>query len=740
MEEEFIRAVEDGFKLSKRLRKTKNFPPRPPPGMDRSRSLQPSSPMIYAVISDPAIVDNPDVPSYQPHVYGEIDPPALIPLLMDCVALEVDCYLDTALVTVKGAWRVHCVAASKCCDCRLVLPMGELGSVLGVEAATSRRSYSTRMGSSSDQLYTEKTSKSEVCGFANPQIFSIVIPKVTGGSILTISIRWVQKLIYSDGRFSITVPFTFPEFVNPSGNTVLKKEKISLNINGGPGKELMCQTTSHPLKEIRRQSGSVGYIHEAEVISWSRTDFSFSYSVLANDMFGGILLQSPRLDDTDQRDRLCLYLFPGTNHQRKVFRQEIIFIVDISESMNGLPLESVINALSVAMTELSPQDSFNIIIFNDATRSFSPSLARATKETVEKAIFWITQNCVASGQTNLSKPLEEAMHMLSKTANVIPHICIITDGAVEDERSICSAMKAYISKRGKLCPRISTFGIGSFCNHYFLRMLASIGRGQYDATFESESIGIRLQRFFKRITSVVLASITIDLLDEDNSFEVYPTHVPDLSVGCPLLLVGSFLGTFSERVRAKGLLPDMTEFSIDLKLEKATFPIEQAYARHQIDHMTAISWFSESKELEQKIIRLSIHSGVPSEFTLMFLQEEMDKDGALGQGKKRVEKQASVREKPLVVGGLRLGFGDVASTKENLPAGLVGGEPPEMTVQKAAARCCSGVADLCCCMCCIKACSKMNDQFAIIMAQVVTALSVLGCMACCSEICGGSSD
>ena len=133
MDEEFVRAVEDGFKLSKRLRRTKDrfssAPPKPPPGMDRSErgasSLLPTSPMVYAVISDPSIVDNPDVPSYQPHVYGEMDPPALIPLPMNGIAMEIVSYMDSARVTVKGSWRVHCVMGSKSCDCRLMVPMGE---------------------------------------------------------------------------------------------------------------------------------------------------------------------------------------------------------------------------------------------------------------------------------------------------------------------------------------------------------------------------------------------------------------------------------------------------------------------------------------------------------------------------------------------------------------------------------------------------------------------------------------
>ncbi|CAL5408253.1 unnamed protein product [Camellia sinensis] len=86
--------------------------------MEKSlESHVPTAVMVYAVLSEPSIVDNPDVPSYQPYVHGLCDPPALIPLHMHRIEMEVDCYLDTAFVTVSGTWRVHCVMSSKSCDC-----------------------------------------------------------------------------------------------------------------------------------------------------------------------------------------------------------------------------------------------------------------------------------------------------------------------------------------------------------------------------------------------------------------------------------------------------------------------------------------------------------------------------------------------------------------------------------------------------------------------------------------------
>ncbi|XVE92728.1 hypothetical protein REPUB_Repub01dG0124500 [Reevesia pubescens] len=72
-------------------------------------------------------------------------------------------------------------------------------------------------------------------------------------------------------------------------------------------------------------------------------------------IFEDVILQSPSLYDYDQRDMFCIYLFPGSQQARKVFKKEVIFVVDISDSMQGMPLESTKNAISTALSKLSPK-------------------------------------------------------------------------------------------------------------------------------------------------------------------------------------------------------------------------------------------------------------------------------------------------------------------------------------------------------------------------------------------------
>ena len=60
----------------------------------------------------------------------------------------------------------------------------------------------------------------------------------------------------------------------------------------------------------------------------------------------------------------------------------------------------------------------------------------------------------------------------------IPCIFLLTDGAVENERTICRHVEAYHARKpaaGALHARISTFAIGPFCNHFFLKQLAASG-------------------------------------------------------------------------------------------------------------------------------------------------------------------------------------------------------------------------------------------------------------------------
>ncbi|XP_043720321.1 uncharacterized protein LOC122667907 isoform X1 [Telopea speciosissima] len=597
-----------------------------------------------------------------------------------------------------------------------------------------------------EKIAVEKLAKARQNSFLKPQIFTVTIPEIDGGSNLSIKVSWSQKILYSDGQFSLNIPFSFPEYVTPTGNIISKIEKIQLNVNYGTETEILCKTTSHPLKEKRRQAGNLGFLYEADVLTWSRIDFNFSYMVMSGEISGGLLLQSPSVHDSDQRDIFCFYLFPGNHQHGKAFRKEVVFIVDISGSMKGGALENLKNGLCAALSKLNPEDLFNIIAFNGQTYLFSSLLELATKEKIEKASQWMNLNFIAVGGTNILLPLNQAMEMLSNTCDSIPLIFLITDGSVEDERHICDVMKNYLTNRESMAPRISTFGIGSYCNHYFLQMLALISGGRYDAAYDADSIVFRMQRLFRTASSTILANITIDTLEHLDAFEVYPFHIPDLLSGSPLVVSGRYQGNFPNSLKARGMLGDMNNFVIELKVQKTKdIPLDKIVAKQQIDVLTAQAWLLESKVIEEKVAKMSIQTSVPSEYTCLVLLQidngkQASKSFGIQEDSNKVDLQSSLESKGckvILLQSLGLGFGNLNATAENIPPGSVEGdssEPADILI-KAALNCCGRLADCCCCMCLIKACSRMNDQCAVTLTQLCAVLSCFGCISWCSELC-----
>ncbi|KAJ8448267.1 hypothetical protein Cgig2_025191 [Carnegiea gigantea] len=787
MADEFRRSVEFGLKLSERIYYGKEPSMRPPKlasVMEKSPAKDhlPTAPMVYAVISNPSIVDNPDIPSYQPYVLGKCQPPALIPLHMHEIEVDVDCYFDTAFVTVTGTWRVHCIAGNKSCDCRIAIPMGEQvvlfslrfclwfwkllslfvqfrsysyarywdiglrkGSVLGVEIEASSGSYDTRLVKVEDAADVDGLVKSEYGGFLKPDIFTLKIPKVGGGSNLLVKARWSQKLVYNEGYFLLNLPFSFPVYVLPAGK-ISKRERIQLSLNTGLRKEVVCRTATHPLKELKRQVGKIDLLYEEEVHPWSQSDFEFLYTIYSSDMHGGVLLQSPSLNDLDQREMFALYLFPGDSQNRRVFRKRVVFLVDISGSMKGAPIENVKKAMVASLSKLNQDDFFNIIAFNGEIYLFSSSMELATPEALRQAGEWMTLKLIPEGDTNILLPLNQALEMVSDKSNSMPFIFLITDGAVENERDICNVVKDYCTeKTGLHFPRVSTFGLGSYCNHYFLQMLAQIGRGHYDAAYDADSAATRLQRLFTLSSSVILSDVQVDWLNSVELLELYPSAIQDLSCDYPMIISGRCRGNLPESLKVSGTLADLSNFTAELKIRKAKdVPLDKVFARRLIHILTANAWFTGNKEIEKQVAEISMQTGFPSEYTRVILVQTESADQGLHSVMKQEKETYDISSLRKMISGRKIielpslgtGFGDLKKTAENLPPGVTVKEPDAAEwIVKTATGCCSKVVGRMCCMCFIQALSQMSNQCVITLSQLCGALACCECLDCCYDLC-----
>lgn len=101
-----------------------------------------------------------------------------------------------------------------------------------------------------------------------------------------------------------------------------------------------------------------------------------------------------------------------------------MFVVDISGSMRGKPLEDTKMALFSALAKLDPKDFFNVIAFNGETYLFSSTMKPATTQEVENVTEWINTNFVAGGDTNILLPLNQVC-FISLISESLSEFCIM---------------------------------------------------------------------------------------------------------------------------------------------------------------------------------------------------------------------------------------------------------------------------------------------------------------------------
>jgi hypothetical protein len=125
---------------------------------------------------------------------------------------------------------------------------------------------------------------------------------------------------------------------------------------------------------------------------------------------------------------------------------------------------------------------------------------------------------------------------------------LITDGTVTDERAMCNMAAEYADD-----VRILTFGIGSFCNGFFLRMLAQVGRGFSDTARTPAQIVPKLVQLISTAASPIVSNITLEVHGPTN-IEIHPFPIPDLFMERPLMLAGRYEGHWPSQVMVRGSL------------------------------------------------------------------------------------------------------------------------------------------------------------------------------------------
>jgi len=209
---------------------------------------------------------------------------------------------------------------------------------------------------------------------------------------------------------------------------------------------------------------------------------------------------------------------------------ETLFIIDVSGSMAGPSIEQARGALLLALDRLRPDDTFDILSFNEEVRQFRGGFVPASGPDLEEARDW-TRSLAASGGTRIDLALARGLALVGASrTEESRRIIFLTDGAVDNEEAVLSEVRS-----GLAGARLHTLGIGAAPNRYLMRAMASAGRGLCDFISTTDGAGNRVDAFFSRLSRPVMTGLSLAWKGGE-SIESYPALLPDLHEGEPLFL------------------------------------------------------------------------------------------------------------------------------------------------------------------------------------------------------------
>lgn len=158
--------------------------------------------------------------------------------------------------------------------------------------------------------------------------------------------------------------------------------------------------------------------------------------------------------------------------QTRDSRLNLTLVLDHSNSMNGARLEKVKIAAHQIIDQLTPEDVFSVVSFNDRAELIVPATSVKDKAALKARVSMMT----ASGGTEIFQGLDAGVTQNRQflAPRLVNHIILLTDGNTYGDQDRCLTLARTVTKEGI---SISAMGLGQEWNDKFLDELATLTGG-----------------------------------------------------------------------------------------------------------------------------------------------------------------------------------------------------------------------------------------------------------------------
>jgi len=384
-----------------------------------------------------------------------------------------------------------------------------------------------------------------------PNVFTQHVANLVPGETITVTVEYAHAVPREDGAYAYHFPMVVgPRYVPPADGApatdlsqwALKdyapvntpqavdpdRVGITVHIDGGMPVHGVS-SASHALEVTEdgpawRTVRLIGADH-AGGRTIDNQDFLLRYQLQADAPAVGVTTWSE-----DGQGVVSLLIEPPGEGTATLTPREMVFLLDCSGSMSGVPMDASKRFIRQALEELRPNDRFRIIRFSEAASGFSEEALLATPGNIQMAQGYVDK-LEGTGGTQMIEGIKAALSP-QIPEGYLRMVVFLTDGYIGNEAEVIGLLE-----KEREDARLFSFGIGSSVNRWLIEELARAGRGVARVVKPDGDAGEAASALADRLQSPVLTDIRVDWGDAPVHTDT-PTDPPDLFLGESVRIMG----------------------------------------------------------------------------------------------------------------------------------------------------------------------------------------------------------
>ncbi|BDC52225.1 hypothetical protein F183_A45400 [Bryobacterales bacterium F-183] len=330
-------------------------------------------------------------------------------------------------------------------------------------------------------------------------VFLARIVPIPGYGNKRLEIEYRERIAIENLKGRLTIPLRPSSFKQQSA----ARFTLELDITGHHKfRDFQTLSKAYPLKISERTPNRIVAKFDGTNVAFTE-DFTIEYALDATrgDAVEVATYRENSMEPGFFEAQALLAMNPAVSATPAAAPRTVVALFDASLSMQWEKLERSFQALEAVLRRLTPNDKFNVLVYNETVASFAPNATAATPAQVDAALAFV-KSLRLRGGTNLKAALDAG---LAQTAanNATPesYLIVLGDGgATRGSVHTGKLAEAFATKwrAATVKPRVYVFGVGDDANLPLLRMLAR-NNGVFEWVRSSEPIDFKLNSFLSKI-------------------------------------------------------------------------------------------------------------------------------------------------------------------------------------------------------------------------------------------------